>query len=70
VLEKAKSTDPKVLRDTLSGINTTSVLAGERVQFAANGLNIHAVPLLVTWYDSKLHTIWPKKYQTFKPQLP
>jgi branched-chain amino acid transport system substrate-binding protein len=70
VLEKAKSTDPKVLRETLSGINTPSVLAGERVQFAANGLNVNAVPLLVTWYDSKLHTIWPKKYQTFKPQLP
>ena len=69
-LEKAKSTDPKVLRDTLSTMDMPSVLAGERVQFAANGLNMHAVPLLVTWYDSKLHTIWPKKYQTFKPQLP
>ncbi|MDO8773448.1 MAG: ABC transporter substrate-binding protein [Burkholderiaceae bacterium] len=69
-LEKAKSIDPKVLRDTLSTIDTPSVLAGERVQFDARGMNSHAVPLLVTWYDSKLHTIWPKKYQTFKPQLP
>ncbi len=70
VLEKAKSTDPKVLRETLANIDVSTILVGEQVKFGPNGQNIHAVPLLVTWYDGTLHSIWPKKYQTMKPQLP
>ena len=69
VLEKAKSTDPKVLRDTIAAIDAPSILAGEKVKFGPNGQNVHAVPLLVTWFDGTLHTIWPKKYQTMKPKL-
>ena len=68
VLEKAKSTDPKVLRETIAAIDAPSILAGEKVKFGPNGQNVHAVPLLVTWSDGKLYTIWPKKYQTMKPR--
>ncbi len=70
VLEKAKSADPKVLRDTLAGMDVPSIYPGERVKFDATGMNIYAMPILVTWSDGKLYTIWPKKYQTIKPQLP
>lgn len=70
VLERSKSIDPKVLRETLSTIETPSVLAGGKVKFGPNGQNVYAVPLLVTWFDGHLHTIWPKKYQTLKPTLP
>jgi branched-chain amino acid transport system substrate-binding protein len=69
-IEKAKSTDPKAIRDAIASLDVQSILPGERVKFAANGLNIGIVPILVGWKDGQLKTLWPKKYQTAVPDLP
>jgi branched-chain amino acid transport system substrate-binding protein len=70
VLEKTASTDPKKLRDALASINAPSILPGNAIRFAENGQNSAIVPILVGWKDSKLHTMWPKEYQTVAPDLP
>lgn len=69
-LERAKSRDPKVLRDTIANMDVPSIMPGERVKFGPNGMNLNATPILVSWSDGKLYTVWPKKYATLKPKLP
>jgi branched-chain amino acid transport system substrate-binding protein len=69
-LETAATTDPKKLRDTFAAIDTPSILPGNAIRFAPNGQNSAMVPILVGWKGGKLHTMWPKEYQTVAPDLP
>ncbi len=69
-LEQAGVADPKKLRDTLSAINVSSILPGERIRFDAHGQNVDIVPILVGWKDKQLHTLWPKRYATAQPEMP
>jgi branched-chain amino acid transport system substrate-binding protein len=68
-LETAASADPKKLRDVFASIDVPSILPGNAIRFAANGQNSAIVPILVGWKNSELHTLWPKKYQTVKPDI-
>jgi branched-chain amino acid transport system substrate-binding protein len=70
VLEKTASTDPKKLRDALASVDAPSILPGNAIRFAENGQNSAIVPILVGWKNSRLHTMWPKEYQTVTPDLP
>jgi branched-chain amino acid transport system substrate-binding protein len=69
-LEKAASDDPKKIRDAIAAIDEETILPGERVAFAENGLNKHIVPILVGWIDGSLRTLGPKQYRTATPLLP
>jgi branched-chain amino acid transport system substrate-binding protein len=69
-LELSATTDPKKLRDTFASIDTPSILPGNAIRFAPNGQNSAIVPILVGWKSGKLHTLWPREYQTVVPDLP
>jgi branched-chain amino acid transport system substrate-binding protein len=68
-LEQAASTDPARIRDALAQISVPTIMPGGPVEFDANGLNKHAVPILVEWEDGVLRSVWPKDYQVAKPLL-
>jgi branched-chain amino acid transport system substrate-binding protein len=68
-LEKSASTDPKKLRDTIATLDMPALLPGEKVGFDEQGLNKYAVPIMVSWIDGQLRTVWPKKYQSRPPVL-
>lgn len=65
-LEKAGSADPKKLRDALAVLTLPSILPGKPIAFDDKGLNTGLVPVLVTWTNGELRTIWPQQYQTTK----
>jgi branched-chain amino acid transport system substrate-binding protein len=65
-LEKAGSADPKKLRDALAGLTLPSILPGKPIAFDDKGLNTGLVPVLVTWMNGELRTLWPQQYQTTK----
>lgn len=69
-LEISATTDPRKLRDTLASINAPSILPGNAIRFASNGQNSAIVPVLAGWKNGKLHTLWPREYQTVVPDLP
>jgi hypothetical protein len=56
-IEKANSADPKAIRDAIASLDVKTILPGERVAFAANGLNTGIIPILVGWQDGKLKTL-------------
>ena len=70
VLEKARSTDSKVIRNTLASIDIPTILPGRRIGFDENGLNKHMVPIMVGWLDGELRTVWPYEYKTRDPFIP
>ena len=67
-LEKAASTDPAKLRDTLATISAQTIMPGGPIEFDSTGLNKNSIPIMVEWQNSELHTVWPKEYQV-KPLL-
>lgn len=68
-IENAGSNDPKMIREALSAIDAPAMLPGNRVEFDDNGLNKHIMPIMVSWYNGELRTVWPKQYQTIEPPL-
>jgi branched-chain amino acid transport system substrate-binding protein len=69
-LEAAKSSDPKAIRDSLATIDVNTILPGGRVKFGDNGMNQYIEPILVSWIDGQLRTVWPKEYASAAPVLP
>jgi branched-chain amino acid transport system substrate-binding protein len=68
-LEKAASTDPKKLRDVLATTEFSVPMPGGKIAFDETGLNKAVVPIMVSWVDGRLRTVWPKEFQTTKPVL-
>jgi branched-chain amino acid transport system substrate-binding protein len=68
-LEQCGVADPVKLRDAIAGLDLEVVLPGRRLAFDATGLNKYSVPIMVSWLDGQLRTVWPKQYQTTKPVL-
>ena len=68
-LEKAASADPKKIRDVIASLEVPVPLPGGKISFDERGMNRNAQPIMVSWIDGELRTIWPKQYQTRKPVL-
>lgn len=68
-LEKAASTDPKKLRDVIASTEFAVPMPGGKIAFDDIGLNRTVVPIMVSWVDGRLRTVWPKELQTVKPVL-
>lgn len=73
-IEKAKSTDPKKVRDALAAIDIKegpgACMPGYHVQFDETGWNKWVHPVMVQWQGGDLRTIWPKDSQAVKPVWP
>lgn len=63
-LEKAKSTEPDAIRETLGNTHFTQgwaqAMSGGSVKFDQTGLNTLAEPVLVQWRNKELITVYPK----------
>ena len=59
VLEKSKSRDPKVLRDTLASIEASSLLTGEKIRFGPNGQNANEASPVFQIQDEKIVILSP-----------
>jgi branched-chain amino acid transport system substrate-binding protein len=68
-LEKAASADPKKLRDVIASTEFSVPMPGGKIAFDETGLNRTLVPIMVSWVDGRLRTVWPKEFQTTKPVL-
>ena len=68
-LEKAASTDPKKLRDVIASTEFAVPMPGGKIAFDETGLNRTVAPIMVSWVDGRLRTVWPKEFQTTKPVL-
>jgi len=64
-LERAASTDPQKLRDSLASLDASEGYAamcpGGRVKFGPDGKNIYAHPVGVQWQHGDLATVFPKE---------
>jgi branched-chain amino acid transport system substrate-binding protein len=74
-LEKARSSDPKAVRDALAGLDLTSgpaaqSLAPGRIKFDERGRRIGAVPLIVQWQNGEPYTVFPADVAVRKPIWP
>jgi len=70
VLEKAKSRDPKVLRNVLASTEFTNLpMPAGKVKFGDDGLNIHNTPVMAEWLGGKLNTVWPKERMVMEGKI-
>ena len=73
-LERAKSTDPKKVRDALAAINLNqgpgSSMPGCQVEFDSNGWNKHVHPVMTQWQKGQLRTVYPASDARVKPIWP
>jgi branched-chain amino acid transport system substrate-binding protein len=73
-LEKAKSADPKKVRDALASLDLTqgpaASMPGCHTKFDATGWNEKVHPVMVQWQKGQLRSIWPKDSQAVKPVWP
>ncbi|HYB10981.1 MAG TPA: ABC transporter substrate-binding protein [Alphaproteobacteria bacterium] len=64
-LERAASTDPQKVRDSLASLDASEGYAamcpGGRVKFGPDGKNIYAHPVGVQWQHGDLATVFPKE---------
>lgn len=71
---RARSTDPKKVRDALAKTNLTkgpgSVMPGCHVQFDEHGWNKHVHPVMVQWQSGKLRCVYPESDARVKPIWP
>jgi branched-chain amino acid transport system substrate-binding protein len=71
---RARSTDPKKVRDALAKTNLTkgpgSVMPGCHVEFDDNGWNKHVHPVMVQWQKGKLRCVYPQSDARVKPVWP
>jgi branched-chain amino acid transport system substrate-binding protein len=74
-IEKAKSADPKAVRDAIASIDLTSgpaatSLVPGRIQFDERGRRIGAVPIIVQWQNAEPFTVFPADVATRKGHWP
>jgi branched-chain amino acid transport system substrate-binding protein len=74
-LEKAKSSDPKAVRDALASLDLTTgpaaqSLAPGRIKFDERGRRIGAIPLIVQWQAGEPYTVFPSDIAVRKPVWP
>jgi branched-chain amino acid transport system substrate-binding protein len=67
-IEKAKSADPKKIRDAIASLNLTSGTASAmppgKIEFNDNGLNKDAESIVIQWQNGVPRTVWPKNVAT------
>lgn len=72
-LETAGTTDPKALRDALSGTtfgpSDGHIMPYAEVKFNDAGLNVNANLLTIQDQNGTIVVVWPQKYATGKPRL-
>ena len=68
-LEKAASTDPKKLRDVIANTEFSVVMPGGKIIFDETGQNKAVTPIMVSWVQGQLRTVWPEQFQTTKAVL-
>ncbi len=74
-VERAKSDDPKKVRDAIAGIDLTSgpaaqALLPNRIQFDAQGRRVGASAVIVQWQGNEPYTIYPAQVATKRPIWP
>jgi branched-chain amino acid transport system substrate-binding protein len=70
--ERAKSTDPKAIRDAVAKLDLTSgpaaqTLAPGRIRYDERGRRIGATPIIVQWQGGEPFTVVPAELATRKP---
>jgi branched-chain amino acid transport system substrate-binding protein len=70
--ERAKSLDPKAIRDAVAKLDLTSgaaanALAPGRIRYDDRGRRIGAVPIIVQWQNGEPFTVVPAELATRKP---
>jgi branched-chain amino acid transport system substrate-binding protein len=67
-IEKARSTDPKKIRDTLASIEITSgpaaIMQPGKIKFDKTGWNIYAHPTMIQWQKGEPRTVYPPEDAT------
>ena len=70
-LEKAGSTKPESLRETLLSTRFeggwVKAMPGSAIKFDKNGQNTVAVPIMIQWKAGEMVTVWPKEYAKTAP---
>lgn len=73
-LERAKSTDPKKVREAMAATNLTkgpgSSMPGCHVEFNSAGWNKHVHPVMTQWQKGQLRTVYPSSDARVKPVWP
>ncbi len=74
-VERAKSDDPKKVRDAIASIDLTTgpaaqTLLPHRIRFDERGRRVDAQPVIVQWQGSEPYTISPAKVATKTPIWP
>jgi len=69
--ERAKSTDPKAIRDAVAKLDLTSgpaanALAPGRIRYDDHGRRIGAIPIIVQWQGGEPFTVAPTELATRK----
>jgi len=67
-MEKARSTDPKKIRDTLASIEITRGLAAimqpGKIKFDKTGWNLYVHPTIIQWQQGEPRTVYPEEDAT------
>ncbi|MBV8848723.1 MAG: ABC transporter substrate-binding protein [Methylobacteriaceae bacterium] len=66
-LESGATRDPKTLRDVIAGLDVSAPMPGGHIAFDTRGQNKDIVPIMVSWIDGQLRTVWPKEFQSRPP---
>jgi branched-chain amino acid transport system substrate-binding protein len=71
-LERAKSTDPERVNQTLKSMNLTSgpaaeSMPGSGVKFNKQGRRVGAIPVIAQWQDGEPVTVFPEQAATAEP---
>ena len=70
-LEKSASSDRAKLRDAISGLSFETLMANKgKVEFAKNGENKNAVPILMQVQSGAVKQVFPKDFEESKPVFP
>lgn len=70
-LEKTASTDPQKLRDAIAATQVAPLTVGKGpIQFAANGDNSNAFPVLMQVQDGQVKQVYPAEKAETKPEYP
>jgi branched-chain amino acid transport system substrate-binding protein len=73
--ERARSTDPKAIREVVTKLELTSgaaanALAPGRIRYDERGRRMWAAPIIVQWQGGEPFTIVPAELATRKPFWP
>ncbi|TAM74727.1 hypothetical protein EPN44_10455 [bacterium] len=63
-IERAKSAEPEKIAAALRGMTLSmgpaSAMPPGKITFGAGGRNLHAMPIMVQWFNGIPHTVWPR----------